>query len=169
MIATRYWILAVSVILALAIAPGADAKGLRGWSIYGGIYNTANDDNPTELGVEYRFKGLRIPKLPVSLSLKPAVGVAGTEDGNAWAYGGLRLDLKLGGWVITPQFAVALYEQGDGRDLGGALEFRSGIEVARTFLRGPRVGLLFYHLSNADIYDFNPGSNSLVLTLSLGR
>ncbi len=169
MTVNRCWILAASVILASAIAPGADAKGLKGWSIYGGIYNTANDDNPTELGVEYRFKGLKIPKFPASIALKPAVGVAGTEDGNTWAYGGLRLDFKLGSWVITPQFAVALYERGNGRELGGALEFRSGIEVAHKFPGGPRVGLLFYHLSNADIYHLNPGSNSLVLTLSLGR
>lgn len=169
MTASRPWILAVSLVLAAAIAPGADAKGIKGWSVYGGIYNTANDDNPTELGVEYRFKGLKIPKFPDFIVLKPAAGIAGTEDGNAWAYGGLRLDFKLGSWVITPQFAVSLYDQGDGRDLGGEVEFRSGIEVAHKFAAGPRVGLLFYHLSNADFYDFNPGSNSLVLTLSFGR
>ena len=161
--------MAASVALALAMAPGAQALGLEGWAVYGGIFNTANDDNPTELGVEYRFKGLRLPKLPASLALRPAVGVAGTEDGNFWAYGGLRLDLKLGAWAVTPQFAAALYEDGDGRDLGGILEFRSGLEVSYRFGTGPRLGLLFYHLSNGDFYDFNPGSNSLVLTLSLGR
>ncbi len=161
--------LAATVILTLMLAPAAGAAGFKGWSVYGGIYNTANEDNPTELGVEYRFAGLRIPKLPASIALKPAVGVAGTEDGNFWGYGGLRLDLKLGSWVVTPQFAVSLYEDGDGRNLGGVLEFRSGIEVGYKFPAGPRLGLLFYHLSNADFYDFNPGSNSLVLTLSLGR
>ena len=169
MTASIRWSVAASVILALTLAPDADAIGLKGWSVYGGIYNTANDDNPTELGVEYRYAGIRIPKLPASIALKPAVGVAGTDDGNYWAYGGLRLDLKLGSWVVTPQFAVALYEDGGGRDLGGVLEFRSGIEVGYKFAAGPRIGLLFYHLSNADFYDFNPGSNSLVLTLSLGR
>ncbi len=169
MATSRQWIFAASVVLALATAPGAGAIGLQGWTVYGGIYNTANEDNPAELGVEYRFAGLKIPKLPASIALKPAVGAAGTKDGNAWVYGGLRLDLKLGGWVVTPQFAVSLYEDGGGRDLGGVLEFRSGLEVAYDFGKGPRVGLLFYHLSNADFYDFNPGSNSLVLTLSFGR
>ncbi len=163
------WIVILAAISALAIAPSAGAVGLRGWAIYGGIYNTANDDNPTELGVEYRFDAIKVPKLPALIALKPVVGVAGTEDGNAWIYGGLRLDLKLGSWVVTPQFAVSLYDQGDGRDLGGEVEFRSGIEVAYRFGGGPRVGLLFYHLSNADFYDFNPGSNSLVLTVSFGR
>ncbi len=159
----------MSTILAAAVAPGAEAIGLEGWAAQGGIYNTADDDNPLELGVEYRFAGLKVPGLPVSMALKPAVGISGTEDGNGWIYGGLRLDLKLGGWVVTPQFAVALYEDGDGRDLGGVVEFRSGLEIGYRLAAGPRVGLLFYHLSNADFYDFNPGSNSLVLTLSLGR
>ncbi len=169
MTVSKRWVLASSVILALTLATHAGAMGLKGWSVYGGIYNTANDDNPTELGVEYRFAGIKIPKFPAFIVLKPAAGIAGTEDDNFWAYGGLRLDFKLGSWAVTPQFAVSLYEQGDGRDLGGVVEFRSGIEVARSFAAGPRVGLLFYHLSNADFYDFNPGSNSLVLTLSLGR
>ncbi len=159
----------LAAVIALVSAPGTEAVGLRGWTIYGGIYNTANEDQPTELGVEYRFDALKVPKLPAVLELKPAVGVAGTEDGNAWVYGGLRLDLKLASWVITPQFAVSLYEQGGGRDLGGVVEFRSGIEVAYRFATGPRVGVLFYHLSNGDFYDFNPGSNSLVLTVSFGR
>ncbi len=162
-------VLIVPVILAMAVAPGADAIGLKGLAVYGGIYDTANDDQPLEVGVEYRFAGLKVPKLPVSMALRPTVGVAGTEDGNAWIYGGLRLDLKLGGLVVTPQFAVSLYEDGDGRDLGGVLEFRSGLEISFSFGVGPRIGILFYHLSNADYYDFNPGSNSLVLTLSLGR
>ena len=156
--------------LAMAFAPGADAIGFKGWAVSGGIYDTANDDNnPLELGVEYRFAGLKVPKLPVSVALKPAVGIAGSEDGNAWVYGGLRLDLKLGGWVVTPQFAVSLYERGDGKELGGVLEFRSGLEIGYQLGKGPRVGVLFYHLSNADFYHFNPGSNSLVLTLRLGR
>ncbi len=166
---SRWWVLVTSIVLALAATSDANAAGFKGWSVYGGIFNTANDDQPTELGVEYRFAGLRTPKFPASIALKPAVGIAGTEDGNAWVYGGLRLDLKLGSWVLTPQFAVSLYEDGDGRDLGGVLEFRSGLEVAYKLPGGPRVGVLFYHLSNADFYDFNPGSNSLVLTLSLGR
>ncbi len=162
-------ILFLMAVFALASAPRAEAIGLRGWAIYGGIYNTANEDKPTELGLEYRFDAFKLAKLPAVMALKPAVGVAGTEDGNAWVYGGLRLDLKLGPWVVTPQFAVSLYEQGDGRDLGGVVEFRSGLEVAYRFAAGPRIGVLFYHLSNADFYDFNPGSNSFVVTLSFGR
>ena len=169
MTASTRWAVITSLILVATAAPAAGAAGLGGLAVYGGIFNTANDDRPTELGLEYRFKGLRLPALPASMALRPAIGVAGTEDGNKWIYGGLRLDLKLLGWAVTPQFAVTLYDKDDGRDLGGALQFRSGLEVSFRFAAGPRVGVLFYHLSNADLEEFNPGSNSLVLTLSFGR
>jgi lipid A 3-O-deacylase len=169
MTASRTWVLVTSLILAAAFAPAAGAAGIGGLAVYGGIFNTANDDNPLELGLEYRFDGIKIPKLPASLALRPAVGIAGTEDGNKWIYGGLRLDVKLLGWAVTPQFAVTLYDHDDGRDLGGVLEFRSGLEVSFRFAKGPRLGLLFYHMSNGDFYERNPGSNSLVVTLSLGR
>ncbi len=169
MTASRRWAVVTSLILTAALAPAAGALGLGGVAVYGGIFNTAGDHQPTELGLEYRFKGIKIPKLPASIALKPALGVAGTEDGNKWIYGGLRLDLKLLGWAVTPQFAVVLYDEDDGRDLGGLVQFRSGLEVSFRFAPGPRVGVLFYHLSNGDLYDFNPGSNSLVVTLSFGR
>ena len=43
------------------------------------------------------------------------------------------------------------------------VEFRSNFEVYRRL--GPRSRLtgIFYHLSNASIYDDNPGVNSLVV------
>ena len=42
-------------------------------------------------------------------------------------------------------------------DLGGANEFRSGIEVAYHLENGMRLGLGWDHLSNLEIYARNPG------------
>ena len=164
-------VLSLGLLFALIRTPSAEAQDATGWAVYGGIYDTAAEEQPVELGVEYRWPTLELGNLlPARLALEPAAGAAGTEDGNFWVYGGLRLDLELGGgWVVTPQFSVALYEKGDGKDLGGVLEFRSGLEVAHRFAGGQRLGVLFYHLSNADFYDLNPGSNSLVLTWGFGR
>jgi hypothetical protein len=105
-------------------------------------------------------------------------GVSATEDGSAWVYAGLGYDFELSPrWVLTPSFAASLYDEGsEGKDLGHAIEFRSGLEISCRLGKddgagpaGPRLGLLFYHLSNGSISDVNPGSNSLVLTLALGR
>ena len=165
MVIRETWTRTLLVVLLLAAAPGAGVLA-ESFAVYEGIYDTESGENrAVELGVEYRFAPLEVPKV----TLTPAIGMTNTDDDSFWVYGGLRLDHALGRWMITPQFAVTLYEDGDGKDLGGLLEFRSGLEITYGFTKGPRVGLLFYHLSNGGFYGFNPGSNSLVLTVSLGR
>jgi len=147
-----------------ALATAAAAQDGPMWSVSAGIFNTHGHDTPVEVGVEVRLR----PR--TKWRLAPAFGVAGTEEGSVWAYGGLRLDWQAAeNWFISPQFAVSAYEDGDGLDLGGVLEFRSGLEIARRLKSGSRLGILFFHLSNARIYDPNPGSNSLVLTWTFGR
>lgn len=129
-----------------------------------GIFNTHGHDTPFEAGVELRLR----PRTKARLA--PAFGLAGTEEGSFWVYGGLRLDWQAAeNWFISPQFAVSAYEKGDGLDLGGVVEFRSGLEIARRLKSGSRLGIMFFHLSNARLYEPNPGSNSLVLTWTFGR
>ncbi len=141
-----------------------------GWALSLGIFDTARDGDP-EAGIEYRFEPFRVQRgWLAKFPLKPALGLSATTEGNFWFYGGLRHDFALNKrFRLTPQFAIALYEDGDGKDLGGALEFRTGLELAYRLANGTRLGVAFYHLSNASIYDHNPGSNSLVLTWSGGR
>ena len=50
-----------------------------------------------------------------------------------------------------------IYGEGDGKDLGHAIEFRSGIEVAYRFDDYSRLGLSFTHISNAGLDERNPG------------
>jgi lipid A 3-O-deacylase len=100
------------------------------------------------------------------------VGISGTDDGSAWAYFGARRPFRLGScWQTAPAFAVAYYDQGDGKNLGHDIEFRSGLEVSCVRSSGRSLGIEFYHLSNAGLADVNPGSNSLwvVYGLPLGR
>jgi hypothetical protein len=90
-----------------------------------------------------------------------------------WVYLGLRRPFALGvsRWRLLPTFAVAAYDKGESKELGQTLEFRSGLELHYAFQSRQRLGLHFYHLSNASLSDVNPGSNSLVLvwTVPIGR
>lgn len=161
-------VLVVSTLLA-TVPPAAAANG---WAFSAGVYDTEETERPLEVGVEYRFEAFTLEKIPLlrHAPLIPVVGFAGTEDGNFWGYGGLRADWEFSPrWYLTPQVGAGLYEQGDGKDLGGVIQFRSGLELSRRLRSGARLGLLFYHLSNSSIYRLNPGSNSLVVTFSLGR
>jgi len=99
--------------------------------------------------------------------LQPMVGASVTTDGSVYGYGGISVDINLTPYlVVRPSVAAGAYEEGDGKDLGGTLQFRSGIEVAWQFENRMRLGLEFYHRSNAGIYDDNPGEESLMLTFA---
>lgn len=134
-----------------------------------GQFNVFNGKNARwETSWEVSFSPRRYRWFPRFVpDLSPTVGGLATQDGSLYAYGGIRFDVPLGEkWVVTPQWGTGLYFANQGRDLGGALEFRSGIELTRRIGEKSRIGVLLYHLSNASFYRFNPGTESLVLTYS---
>ncbi|MEM9404764.1 MAG: acyloxyacyl hydrolase [Acidobacteriota bacterium] len=145
----------------LALLPGA-ASAKPGFGISFGLIDFTRELEAFELGVEYRFPDWRY-------GLVPHVGVQVTEDEAFYGYGGLRRPFQLGEsrWDVIPSFAVSLYEQGDGQDLGNVIEFRSGIDVRYRFEKKGALALGFYHLSNASISSTNPGTNSLLLRIEL--
>lgn len=126
------------------------------------------DMDTYETGWELRFSPRRFRLLPSFLP--EAIPVAGAMAGSRsilYVYGGFRFDYPLGDrWMLSPGWATGLYYRGYGMDLGNALEFRSHIELAYLLNGNTRVGLCLYHLSNARLSVFNPGSESLVLTYS---
>ena len=119
-----------------------------------------------ETGWEVSFAPRPIRWVPRFLhKTNPTLGVMATSQGTLYVYGGFRYDRPVGkSWWLSPQWAAGLYYRKDGRDLGGPLEFRSGIELSRRLGERSRLGVMLYHLSNARIYEFNPGGESLVLT-----
>lgn len=137
-----------------------------------GRFNVLNRDPLPEAGWEVSFGPRRFHWLTRRLrwlpDLSPTVGAMATSDGALYAYAGFRIGMPLGEtgtWRFNPQWAAGLYDPPPGgRSLGGPVEFRSGIELSRQVRNGARIGLLFYHLSNAGFYERNPGSESLVLT-----
>lgn len=97
----------------------------------------------------------------------PFMGAMATTDTALYAYAGIRLDVFLGRRiVISPSFAPGLYHDGDGKDLGHPVEFRSALEIAYRFDDRSRLGLSVYHLSNASLDDNNPGTEVLTLHYS---
>jgi hypothetical protein len=65
---------------------------------------------------------------------------------------------------LVPSFSVGLYEAFDaGKDMGFPIEFKSEIELNRSFSNGSLFGVTYNHISNADIGDTNPGSDSILI------
>ena len=124
----------------------------------GGSFDTLHDHTSPQLQLEYRST-LSIAKA------RPFIGALTTSPTNYYFYAGIGWDLHFSSKIVlTPSFAPGYYIQGSGKDLGHPIEFRSAIELAYKFENKARLGLQFYHLSNASLGEKNPGEESLVLT-----
>ncbi len=118
-------------------------------------------DRSLEFGVQYRSDY----KLWI---FKPHAGAIVTGDSGKYGYAGLLTDVYFGRrFVLTPSTAVGAFHEGNGKDLGSVLQFRSGLELAYRFDSRARIGLGIYHMSNANLTDKNPGAESLTLNFSL--
>ena len=126
-----------------------------------GYYDINDDEDAAEFRAEFRARN----KLWI---FKPFGGLMGTSDKAFYGYAGLLVDVYFGRRIVlTPSLAAGLYEDGDGKDLGHIVEFRSSIELAYRFDNRSRLGLSFYHLSNASLDDNNPGTEVLSLVYSI--
>ena len=136
----------------------------------GGEHNVTKDrDNPPfEGGFTLRLTGVEVWRSKRGMVLVPAFGGMATEENAYYGWAGGALFIPLGAhWGLIPELGVGAYEQGDGRNLGGTLEFRSGLEATYRANDAVRVGVGFYHLSNAGLHEVNPGVNSLLLTFGI--
>ena len=138
---------------------GAAEPDFFGFSAGG--YDVNDDNMAAEFRVEYR-SDLRFWKL------LPFIGIAGTTDEAIYGFAGLGIDIFLGRrLVVQPNAAFVGYNKGNGKDLGGEFQFRTGGEIAWRFDDWSRLAVAFHHISNAGIYDDNPGTELLVLTYSV--
>ena len=149
----------IACMLLVSVAVGAEEP--RSLTISGGVSNFNKSEQWFEAGVEFRTP-IEVWKLAFTAGLFANTGPSG------WVFAGLRRDFTITGpWVITPGFALTAYVEGDGKDLGGPLEFRSSLELGYRWPSRKRLAAAITHLSNAGIYDRNPGMNSLILTYSV--
>ncbi len=142
--------------MALAVAAGAPA-GVRAddpsfLTLGLGYFDMNKRDNEA---VDFRLEYRHGQKFWI---FKPWIGVEATSDGAVYGAAGVLIDVFLGNRVVlTPSFGAGYYEEGDGKDLGHEIEFRSQIEVSYRFDDRSRLGLAFSHISNASIGADNPG------------
>ncbi len=172
-------------LLAPAPAALAWAPHLTGVAASVGVSDLLERQEAAAAAVETRWTPFRVPWVAGELPVEPAVGAVVDDRGATYVYAGLRLDLAEswerwraarhgeGGaapvrsssrrWHATAFTGAGGYSAGEGKELGGTLEFRSGLELAWQVRPGARLEVTFFHLSNAGIYGHNPGSEGLML------
>jgi hypothetical protein len=97
---------------------------------------------------------------------KPMVGVLAAGDGDYYGYAGLYTDIYWGPHIVTTLAAAVGGYGGGGYNLGSHFEFREGGDLSWRFADTSRLGIGFYHMSNAGITQRNPGSESLLVQFS---
>ena len=138
-------------------------------SFSGGIFDLLRERWRTgEFSMEFQphFRCLTSPL--DCLEFRPVAGIMATARGSTYLYGGINFDLLFWDHILfAPGFAAGWYASGSGKNLGYPLEFRSGIELSWQFDDWRRLGIHFYHLSNASIGHRNPGEESLDIYYSI--
>ena len=93
-------------------------------------------------------------------NLSPITGALITADNATYLYTGVQAQYKIGNLNLTPSFTPGLYNQGNGKDLGHVLEFKSELQLSLDLSKESQLGFSYNHLSNASLGEKNPGANS---------
>lgn len=161
MAALRVAAVAALLVAGLALAPAARAQDPE-YLIFGaGVFDMNDDDTAPMLSIEF------IDDRKWLWEFKPMTGFFLNFDGGMYAYAGLALDVHLGRrLVLTPSLAPGLYFEGDSKDLGHVIEFRSSIKASWQFDDNSRFGVDLSHISNAGLGSRNPGANQFMVIYS---
>ena len=129
------------------------------FNVYTGVFDFSDDGKKSNLfGFQHQNENLNRDTFLGNLS--PVTGGLITADNAAYVYTGVQAQYKIGALNFTPSFTPGLYHEGDGKDLGHVIEFKSEIQLSLDLPRDSQLGLSYNHLSNASLGEKNPGANS---------
>jgi len=129
------------------------------FNVYSGMFDFSDDGKRSTL-IGFQHQNTDLNKDTFLGNLSPITGVLFTTDNAAYIYTGVQAQYSVGALNIIPSFTPGFYNQGDGKDLGHAIEFKSEIQLSLDLPRDSQFGFSYNHLSNASLGDKNPGANS---------
>ena len=120
-----------------------------------------SDDKQKAILVGFQHQNENLIRDTILGNVSPITGGFVTENSAAYIYTGIEWNVDMGGGLIfTPSFAPGLYHEGDGKDLGHVLEFKSEVQFSYSSSNNSKIAISYNHVSNASIGDKNPGANS---------
>jgi len=129
------------------------------FNIFSGMFDFSDDGKKSTLiGIQHQNENLNRDTFLGNLS--PITGALITADNAGYIYTGVQAEYKIGNLNITPSFTPGLYHEGDGKDLGHLVEFKSEVQISIDIFKDSQLGFSYNHISNASLGDKNPGANS---------
>ena len=128
-------------------------------NFYTGMFDFSDDGQRAGLfGMQHQNENLTRDSFLGTLS--PITGFMITENNAGYVYTGVQAQYSIGKLNITPSFSPGLYGEGDGKDLGHVLEFKSELQLSLDLFSNSELGFSYNHISNASLGEKNPGANS---------
>ena len=129
------------------------------FNIYTGMFDFSDDGKKSTLiGFQHQNENLNRDTFLGNVS--PITGFLITADNAGYIYTGVQAQYKLGALNLTPSFTPGIYHEGDGKDLGHLIEFKSELQISLDLSKTSELGFSYNHISNASLGDKNPGANS---------
>jgi|TARA_B100000767_G_C19592439_1_gene462062 lipid A 3-O-deacylase len=129
------------------------------FNVYTGMFDFSdNGKRATLIGFQHQNENLNRNTFLGNLS--PVSGAMITADNASYFYTGVQANYNIGSLNLTPSFTPGYYNEGNGKDLGHPLEFKSEVQLSLELPKESQFGFSYNHLSNASLGDKNPGANS---------
>ena len=146
------------LIITFAFSSIAEEKVLKDqnteFSVYTGMFDFSDDGKKSTLiGFQHQNENLNRDTFLGNLS--PITGFLITADNAGYIYTGVQAQYKLGALNLTPSFTPGIYHEGDGKDLGHLIEFKSELQISLDLSKTSELGFSYNHISNASLGDKN--------------
>ena len=129
------------------------------FNVYTGMFDFSDDGKKSAL-IGFQHQNENLNRNTFLGNLSPITGALITADNAGYIYTGVQAQYKIGAINLTPSFTPGLYHEGDGKDLGHMLEFKSEVQLSLDLSKSSELGFSYNHISNASLGDKNPGANS---------
>ena len=135
------------------------------FNIYTGNFDFS-DDKQKAILVGFQHQNENLERDTFLGNASPITGGFITENSAAYVYTGVEWNYTMSDKLkFTPSFAPGIYHEGDGKDLGHALEFKTEVQISYLISESTNLGMSYNHISNASLGDKNPGANSYMINL----
>jgi len=98
-------------------------------NFYSGMFDFSDDGKKSAIfGFQHQNENLLRDSFLGTLS--PVTGALITADNATYVYTGVQAQYKVGKINLTPSFTPGLYSEGNGKDLGHIVEFKSEVQLS---------------------------------------
>ena len=118
--------------------------------------------NATEMQARYFAE-------PAFFGLQPVLGVSFASNNSAWVGVGSAYTWRSApeGVFLRLTSMAGVHSRGNGRNLGGPIQFRTALDIGMALKNGAEIGIGADHRSSAGIYKPNPGLNTAYVFASM--